>query len=104
VTRTLAGAARFVAGPGPFQPWLYQIAAGAISGADHASRGRPAPAALGSAAHISDRPAAGDQEFGALRDRVPLQDALAGLAQEQRSLVLLHRMEGWEAVQVAQIV
>jgi DNA-directed RNA polymerase specialized sigma24 family protein len=66
--------------------------------------GGATPAALGPAAHISDRPAAGDQEFGALRDRVALQDAIAGLSQEQRILVLPYEMEGWEAVQVAQIV
>ena len=105
MTRMLTSVERFVVGRGTFQAWLYRIARNLISDEYRARRRRPQVSLerwLASAP--TDEPAATDYGIDRVPDRAALQDGLASLSEEQRLVILLHAVDGWELPQVAQIL
>lgn len=95
----------FVLGQAAFQAWLFRIARNLI--ADHyRMRGRRPQVSLEQwlDAEPGKEPGCSDAEIEALLDREQLAAGLATLTDEQRQVILLHIVEGWELPQVAELL
>jgi len=105
LTRMLAKVGGYVQGGTPFEAWLYRITRNLI--ADH-YRVRKRRPQISFEEWLTSEPGKepGTPEAGieALPDRALLQAGLAGLTPEQRQVILLHIVEGWELPEVGRML
>ena len=95
----------FVPGQATFQAWLFRIMRNLI--ADHyRARGRRPQVSLEQwlDAEPAKEPGCNDAELDTMLDREQLAEGLAALTDEQRQVILLHVVEGWELPQVAELL
>ncbi len=88
-----------------FQAWVFRITRNLI--ADYyRSRKRKPQLSLDAmlAAEPEKEPRRNDPEIGKILDRDQLSVGLTALTDEQREVILLHIMEGWELPQVARLL
>lgn len=93
----------YVPGPIPFKAWLFRIARNLI--ADHYRARKRRPQISFDAwqdAHPGAEPAGTDAATEWLPDREALRTGLAALTAEQREVIVLHLVDGWELPEVAQ--
>src|SRR5690349_2806839 len=96
---------KFVLESTPFQAWLFRIARNLI--ADHyRTRKRRPQVSLETWLEVdpSQEPGGHDTHIVDLPDREELIAGLALLTEEQRQVILLHVVEGWELPQVAKLL
>ncbi len=95
----------YVLGNAPFQAWLFRIARNLIADHYRARKRRPQISLEG---WLTDAPGAEPHtaELGidSLPDREELLAGLAAITPEQRQVILLHVVGGWEMPQVAQLL
>jgi RNA polymerase sigma-70 factor, ECF subfamily len=89
----------------PFQAWLFRIARNLIADHYRARKRRP-QVSLETWLEIdpSQEPGGLDTQILDLPDREELMAGLALLTEEQRQVILLHVVEGWELPQVAKLL
>jgi len=96
---------RYVPAATPFQAWLFRIARNLVADQYRTRKRRPQTSFEGWLADDpSQEPGGLDRAIDSLGDRAALQVALAELTEEQRQVVLLHVVEGWEMPQVAKLL
>jgi RNA polymerase sigma-70 factor (ECF subfamily) len=95
----------FKPGQATFQAWLFRIARNLVADHYRARKRRP-QVSLDEwlDANPGNEPGAGDPQLDLLLDRDQLRAGLALLTDEQRQVVLLHVVEGWELPQVADLL
>jgi RNA polymerase sigma-70 factor (ECF subfamily) len=105
ILRMIARIDSFVLKEVPFQAWLFSIARNLV--ADHYRRGVRRPEVSWDR-WLSDNPAeepgAQDPSIAGLAERDELQAALVTLTEEQRQVLLLHVVEGWDLRHVAKLL
>ena len=105
MVRMIARIDTFTLGQATFQAWLFRITRNLIT--DHyRSRGRRPQVSLEQwlDAEPGKEPGCNDVELEVLLDREQLAVGLAALTDEQRQVILLHVVEGWELPQVAELL
>jgi len=105
LVRMLTKVGDYVQGTAPFQAWLYRIARNLIADQYRAAHRRPA---CSFEQWLADSPGAEPArlqvEIEALPDRAFLQVGLDALTGEQRQVILLHVVDGWELPEVARLL
>jgi len=105
LVRMIGNVQRFTLGSIPFQSWLYRIARNLIADQYRARKRRPQISFEGwLAADPDGGPGAADGGIDDLPQREELLSGLATLTEEQRQVILLHVIEGWELPQVARLL
>jgi len=95
----------FVLDQATFQAWLFRIARNLIADHYRASKRRPQVSLEATLeAEPGSEPGRYDAEIEGLLDREQLQAGLAAITDEQRQVILLHVVEGWELPQVARLL
>ena len=96
---------KFVLESTPFQAWLFRIARNLIADHYRARKRRP-QVSLETWLEVdpSQEPGGLDTQILDLPDREELIAGLALLTEEQRQVILLHVVEGWELPQVAKLL
>ncbi len=95
----------FVLGQASFQAWLFRIARNLITDQYRARQRRPQVSLEAMLeADPGYEPGAQDRQIEAVLDREQLVAGLATLTDEQRQVILLHIIEGWELPQVAELL
>ncbi len=96
---------KFVLESTPFQAWLFRIARNLIADHYRARKRRP-QVSLETWLEVdpSQEPGGPDLQILDLPDREELMAGLALLTEEQRQVILLHVVEGWELPQVAKLL
>ncbi len=105
MARMIGGIDRFVLESTPFEAWLFRIARNLI--ADHYRLRKRRPQVSYEQWLDSDpaaEPGGHDAGIDVLGDREELLAGLATLTEEQRQVILLHVMEGWDMPQVARML
>jgi RNA polymerase sigma-70 factor, ECF subfamily len=105
VVRMIRGIDEFVLGRASFQAWLFRIARNLI--ADHYRAGKRRPQVSLEALLDEEpgwEPGQYDVQIDLISERDRLQAGLDALTEEQRQVILLHLVEGWELPQVAQLM
>ncbi len=96
---------RYVFDRTPFQAWLFRIARNLVADHYRSRKRRPQTSFEGWLADDPSREPGGlDRTIDSLGDRDALQAALAELTDEQRQVILMHIVEGWEMPQVAKLL
>jgi len=96
---------RFVPQQASFQAWLFRIARNLI--ADHYRAARRHPYVSLEAvldAEPAREPGQIDRNLEVLVDRAQLEAGLLAITEEQRQVIILHVIEGWELPQVAELL
>jgi RNA polymerase sigma-70 factor (ECF subfamily) len=95
----------FRLGRGAFQSWLFRIARNLLADY-HRTRGRRPEISLEQwlEADPASEPGRYDSQMDFLPDRQQIEAGLATLTCEQREVILLHVVEGWELPQVAELL
>jgi len=89
----------------PFQAWLFRIARNLVADHYRARKRRPQVSyETWLAADMHNEPGRVDPGIEVLADRQQLKAGLADLTDEQRQVILLHVVEGWEMPQVAKML
>jgi RNA polymerase sigma-70 factor (ECF subfamily) len=105
MTRMIGSIDRFVVGTTPFESWLFRIVRNLIVDEYRVRKRRPQVSFEQWLTEEPDlEPGAHDSRIAALPDHEELRAGLATLTDEQRQVVLLHVVEGWELPQVAQLL
>jgi RNA polymerase sigma-70 factor (ECF subfamily) len=95
----------FQLGQGAFQSWLFRIARNLIADHYRACKRRPETSLeQWLEADPAGEPGELDSQIDELFDRQELEGGLAALTCEQREIILLHVVEGWELPQVAELL
>jgi RNA polymerase sigma-70 factor (ECF subfamily) len=95
----------FVHGEATFQAWLFRIARNLVADHYRALKRRPQVSLEGwLETEPTAEPGRDDARLAALLTRDELQAGLNALTDEQRQVVLLHVIEGWELPQVAHLL
>ena len=95
----------FVAEEATFQAWLFRIARNLIADHYRALKRRPQVSLEGWLdSEPGAEPGSDDVRLDTLLTRDQLEVGLASLTEEQRQVVLLHVVEGWELPQVASLL
>jgi RNA polymerase sigma-70 factor, ECF subfamily len=105
MVRVIGRVGGFVLEQATFQAWLFRIARNLIADQYRARKRRP-QVSLEAMLDVdrSIEPGREDSQIESLLDREQLQAGLATLTDEQRQVILLHVVEGWELPQVAQLL
>src|SRR5262245_17721494 len=103
--RMIRGIDQFVLERASFQAWLFRIARNLIADHYRAHKRRP-QLSLEAVLHEEpySEPGRNDIELELIIERDQLQAGLDALTDEQRQVILLHLVEGWELPQVAQLL
>jgi len=105
MVRMVNGVDRFVLQQATFQAWLFRIARNLI--ADHYRTARRHPYVSLEAvldAEPGKEPGQFDRNIDVLLDREQLGTGLLAITEEQRQVIVLHVIEGWELPQVAELL
>ena len=95
----------FVLKEAPFQAWLFSIARNLV--ADHYRKSERRPQVSLEKWLLdnpADEPGTQDRSIASLGERDEMQAALFTLTEEQRQVVLLHVVEGWDLPEVAKML
>jgi RNA polymerase sigma-70 factor, ECF subfamily len=103
--RVVEKVAGYVQGSAPFQAWLFRIARNLVTDHYRSVKRRPQTSFE---QWLAAEPGAEPGGYDSAIDGLPLrEELLAGLrllTEEQRQVIILHVLEGWEMPQVAQIL
>jgi RNA polymerase sigma-70 factor (ECF subfamily) len=95
----------FQPGQGAFQSWLFRIARNLLADHFRACERRPETSLeRWLEADPAGEPGELDPRIDELFDREEIEEGLATLTGEQREIILLHVVEGWELPQVAELL
>lgn len=104
-TRVIERVDRYTQGSVPFQAWLFRIARNLVADHYRACKRRPQVSfEQWLTADPGAEPGTNDRTIDNLGVREELQTGLRTLTAEQRQVILLHVVEGWELPQVAQML
>jgi len=105
LVRMIGSIDRFVLGSTPFESWLFRIVRNLIVDQYRTRKRRPQVSFEQWLDEAPDlEPGAHDAGIDVLPDREELQAGLATLTDEQRQVILLHVVEGWELPQIARLL
>ncbi len=105
MARMIGNIEGFIPGAGSFHSWLFRIARNLIADHYRARKRRP-QISLEGWLHSKpmNEPGCNDPEIEGLVDQDQLRMALATLTSEQREVILLHVVEGWQLPEVAMLL
>jgi len=105
VVRVIGRVGEFVLEQATFRAWVFRIARNLIADYYRARKRRPQVSLEAVIeAEPGIEPGRYDSQMEVLLDRDQLQAGLAALTDEQRQVILLHVVEGWELPQVAELL
>jgi RNA polymerase sigma-70 factor (ECF subfamily) len=105
MVRVIENVDRFVLGRATFQAWLFRIARNLVADQYRARKRRPQTSLEGLLeAEPGYEPGEPDRQIEVLLDREQLVAGLSAITDEQRQVILLHVIEGWELPQVAELL
>ena len=105
VVRVIGRVGEFVLEQATFRAWIFRIARNLIADYYRSRKRRPQVSLEAVIeAEPGTEPGRYDLQMEVLLDREQLQAGLATLTEEQRQVILLHLVEGWELPQVAELL
>lgn len=105
MVRMIGGVDAFRLEQGTFQSWLFRIARNLVADHYRARKRRPEISLeQWLEADPASEPGGHDAQMDLLPDQQQLEAGMATLTDEQRQVILLHVVEGWELPQVAELL